>query len=186
MRDAARLLCLIGLVVAALVYFTRPGSWISRERQDLRRSVKGAWHSTKARWPELSRLTAWADAHRVGLIIGVGVLCCLLLVAVDPLPIGWVGIVLLIAIFGVLAVNLWHPGTDTSLLPTGPSPAFAGAGGATLTPAADGTSSPAPSKVVARPTPEAARADLIALVSQLSNDDVRVLRQLAVALQDRD
>ena len=57
---------------------------------------------------------------------------------------------------------------------------------ATLTPAADGTSSPAPSKVVARPTPEDALADLIALVSQLSNDDVRVLRRLAVALQDRD
>jgi hypothetical protein len=185
LRDAIRVLTLIGLVVAAIAFFVRPGVWVSRERKAAWQSVKSAWHSARARWPGLEKVGAWSNDHRLALAIGLGVICCLLVVALDPLSINWATTILLVAVVGFAVLWLRHAraGAAATAAP-GLTPAFAGDGvamasrvqvtGATRDGAMTGSTSSA----------DDARADLVALAGELPVDDVRILRRLAFALRD--
>jgi hypothetical protein len=185
LREAARLLSLLGLLVAAVAFVTRPGGWVSRERKAAWKSVKDGWRSAKARWPGLEQAGSWSNSHRVSLAIALGVACCLLAIAWDPLSINWVTAILVILAIGIGALMLLHArmGAAATVSP-GLVPAFAGDGtsatgrgqvaGATVVRAVPGSSPPS----------DDVRAELVALAGELSVDDVRILRRVAVALRE--
>jgi hypothetical protein len=171
LRDATRLLSLLGLLIAAVAFVTRPGSWLSRERQEAWRSIKTAWRSVKARWPGLAQAGSWSNEHRLALAIALGVGCCVLAIAWDPLSIYWVTAILVMLAVGIGALWLLRARM-------GP-PAHAGdrVAAAGRVQVAGGTPSlPAPT--------DDSRAELVALADELPADDVRILRRLAAALRD--
>jgi hypothetical protein len=186
-REAARLLTLLGLLVAAVVFVTRPGAWLSRERKAAWRSAKTGWASAKARWPGLERAGTWANEHRFALAVGLGVACCLLAIIWDPLSIDWVTAILVLLAAGFAALWLLRArlGPPT-LAVSGMVPAVASDGAVS----ASVTSLAAAGGVRARPEGHSAtddsRAELATVVGELPAEDVRILRRLAVALRDSE
>jgi hypothetical protein len=173
LRDAARLLGLIGLAIAAVAFATRPAGWVSRERKHMRRSARTAWHTTKAKWPEFGQAGSWVNAHLVGLSVALGVGCCLLIIARDPLAADRATVILLIAAIGFGALAVLHARLGAVAVPSAGHPPY-GADGGTVVRVMPGPVS----------TVEDVRAELAELAGELSADDVRVLRRVAVALRD--
>jgi hypothetical protein len=183
LRAAIRILILVGLVVAALAFLIRPGDWVSQERKEaIRQPVRNAWHAVEARF---SGVGSWVNAHYVALLIGIGVVCCLLATIWDPLSTGRAAAILLILVVGCAALWLFHrrmgafavaaPGVGPALATVeGTGVSYVSATSPRVVPASPRSASPV----------DDARADLAALAGTLSDDDVRMLRRVAAALRD--
>ncbi len=173
LRDAARLLGLLGLLVAGTAYATRPHGWLRRERPARRTSIRGAWDSARARTPEFDHVGPWTRAHLAVLAVGLGVLCCFLVILRDPMDARRATTILLIAVLGFGALALIH----ARMAPV----AVTSSGLLTAVAAEPGT--------IVRVAPGSAdgvaetRAEVIALAEELSPDDVRTLHRVAVALR---
>ena len=165
----------LGLVVAAAAFVTRPGGRVRREQEVVWRSVKSAWRSVSERWPKVDRIATSSDEHLLALGIGLGVACCLLVLGVDPLSVNLATAVVVILAIGSGA--LWLVRASKGEPTVGD--------GATLS---DGGAATSKAVVPAVPRPHAAteeaRAALVALANELSADDVRIVRRLAVVLRD--
>ena len=174
-RLAFRLVGVIGLVVAAAVFVTRPGGRVHREQTLVWRSVTSAWRSAIERWPTVDRLATWSNGHLLALGIGLGVACCLFVLTVDPLSVG-----LAIAVLAVLAI-----GSGVLWLVRACKGEPAVADGTHLSGGDASTSLEAVPEVPrSHAATDDARAALVALVGELSADDVRIVRRLAVVLRD--
>jgi hypothetical protein len=178
-REALRLLSLFGLIMAALLFVTRPEGSLRRHRREAWRSVKSAWRSCVERWPEVDKVATWSNEHLVALVIGLGVTCCLLVIAVDPLSATWASAVLTILAVGMVALSLLRARIgEPAVLNAGSSLTLAGHGSfvASRTP---GTGTAVPQSIF-----DDDRLGLIALAGELSADDVRVLRRLGAVLRN--
>jgi hypothetical protein len=125
------------------------------------------------------------NEHRLALAIGLGVVCILLAITLDPLSVNWATTILVILAVGV--VGLWFLRSrmgPPALAAPGMVPALAGAGAAP----AGIAELAGPDVVRARPgrqpAADDARAELVALAGELPADDVRILRRVAVALRE--
>ena len=163
-RLAFRVLGVIGLLVAAAVFVTRPGGRVRREQDEVWRSVRSAWRSISERWPTVDRLVTSSNEHLLALRIGLGVACCLVVLGVDPLSVRVATAVLIILAMG--SGVLW-------LIRACKGEPAASTGSAAI---------PEVPRTLA--ATDDARAALVALVAELSADDVRVVRRLAVVLRD--
>jgi hypothetical protein len=164
-RLAFRLFGVLGLLVAAAVFVTRPGGRVHREQEAVWRVLTSAWRSAIERWPRVDRLVTSSNEHLLALGIGLGVACCLVVLVVDPLSARLATAVLVILAVGSGALWLVRAAKG--------EPAVAGTSPAVL-----------PEVPRAHAAPDDARAALVALAAELSADDVRVVRRLAVVLRD--
>ena len=174
-RLAFRLLGVLGLLVAAAVFITRPGGRVRREQDEVWRSLTSAWRSASQRWPTLDRLVTASNEHLLALGIGLGVACCLFVLAVDPLSVNLATAVLVILAVGSGALWLVRACKGEPAVGDG---AHVPGGHAGTRPAA------VPEVPRSLAATDDARADLVALVDELSADDVRIVRRLAVVLRD--
>ena len=157
-RLAFRLLGVLGLLVAAAMFVTGPGGRVHR-------SVTSAWRSAIERWPGIDRLVTSSNEHLLALAIGLGVTGCLVVLVVDPLSARLATAVLVILAAGSGALWLVRAAKG--------EPAVAETSPAAL-----------PEVPRAHAATDEARAALVALAAELSADDVRVVRRLAVVLRD--
>ena len=188
LRTAARLLALLGLLIAAIAYFFRPGNWAKRETNALWKWITSVWSSVQAKLPSLEEAGAWLSSHPVGLAVAIGVITCLLAIAWDPLSItGATAIILMAAVaYGVLL--LLRSRMSSVALASPGAPATVAVGAAPVgrdTQTVQMTASSAASRSVP-PEVDAARADLVALAGELPAEDVRMLRRIGVALRGSD
>ena len=174
-RLAFRLLGVLGLLIAAAVFVTRPGGRVRREQAAVWRSVRAVWRSAAERWPTLDRLATSSNEHLLALGIGLGVGCGLVVFGVDPLSVTLATAILFILAIGAGA--LWMVRASKGELAAGE--------GAHL-PRRDEGPNPVVVPVVPRPRAQTddARAALVALADELSAEDVRIVRRLAVVLRD--
>ena len=189
LRDAARILTLVGLAVAAIAFFVRPGGWAKRETSALWNRISGAWDR---QWPRVEAAGARVLSHPTSLAVAIGIITILLAVAWDPLSVTGASAILLGAIAGFGALWLLHSRLDSvsyaTPIPTPSTSRVAAVPDARasrgVTPVAvnDSTGS-----VAAPATPaDAERAELVALASTLSPEDARMLHRLAVVFLDVD
>lgn len=188
LRTAARLLALLGLLIAAIAFFVRPGNWAKRETNALWKWITDLWRSVQAKLPSLEEAGARLSSHPVGLAIAIGVVTCLLAIAWDPLSItGATAIILFAAVaFGVLwllnsrmsSVALASPGAPATVA-VDVAPHARDIQTMQMT----ASSAATPSVPTAD---EAARADLVALAEELPAEDIRMLRRIGVALRTSD
>jgi hypothetical protein len=104
-RLAFRLLGVLGLLIAAAVFVTRPGGRVRREQEAAWRAATSAWRAAIEKWPTIDRLATWSNEHLPALGIGLGVACSLIVFGVDPLSVS-----LAMAILVMLAIGsgaLW-------------------------------------------------------------------------------
>ena len=174
-RLAYRLLGVLGLLVAAAVFATRPGGSVRRKHDEAWQSLESAWRSASKRWPQLDTLVTASNEHLHTLGISLGIACCLLVLSVDPLSVNLATAVLVILAIGSGALWLVRARKGEPAVGSG---AHVSGGDADTRPAAV----PAVPRSLA--ATDDARADLVALVAELSPDDVRVVRRLAVVLRD--
>ena len=174
-RLAFRLLGVLGVLVAAAAFVTRPGGWVRREQEAVWRSVTSAWRSGIERWPEIDRLATSSNEHLLALSIGLGVACCLLVFGVDPLSVTLATAVLVI--LAIASGALWLVRACKGEPAVGDEVMLSGG---------DTGTSPAAVPEVPRShaTSDEARAALVALAAELSADDVRIVRRLAAVLRD--
>lgn len=174
-RVAFRLLGVLGLLFAAAVFVTRPGGRVHREQAQVRRAVKSAWRSVIERWPTVDRLATSSNEHLLALGVGLGVACCLLVLVVDPLSVSLATAVLVVLAIGGGALWLIRACQGEPAIGDGAHPSRGDAG----------TSAAAvPDVPRSHAATDDARAALVALAAELSADDVRIVRRLAVVLRD--
>lgn len=104
-RLAYRLSGVLGLLVAAAAFVTRPGGSLRRKQDEMWRPLMSAWRAAAERWPTLDRLATFCNEHAPALGTGLGMACCLFVLAVDPLS-----VTLATAVLVVLAIGsgtLW-------------------------------------------------------------------------------
>ena len=174
-RLAFRLLGVLGLLVAGVVFVTRPGGRVRREHEAVWRSIKAVWRAAAERWPTLDRLAISSNEHLLALGIGLVVACCLVVFGVDPLS-----VTMAAAVLAILAVGgglLWLARASNR------EPA-----GGAHAPVSGRDAGPA--RAVAADVPRShmatddARSALVALADELSPEDVRIVRRLAAVLRD--
>ena len=174
-RLAFRLFGVIGLLVAAAVFLTRPGGRVHREQAQMWRSVTSVWRSIIERWPTVDRLATWSNEHLLALGIGLGVSCCLFVLGVDPLNVNLATAVLVILAIGSGALWLIRACKGEPAIGDGARLSGGDAGA---------RAAAAPEVPRSHAATDDARAALVALVGELSADDVRIVRRLAVVLRD--
>jgi hypothetical protein len=154
-RLAFRLFGVLGLLVAAAVIVARPGG----------RVLKSARRSASERWPKVDRLATSSNEHLLALGIGLGVACCLVVLGVDPLSARMATAVLVILAIGSGVLWLVRASKGEPVV-------------------GDGAKQPGSEVPRSRAATDDGRADLVALVAELSADDVRIVRRLAAVLRD--
>lgn len=178
-RDGLRLFSLLGLLLAALLFVTRPEGWLRRQQNEAWRSVKSAWRSGVARWPEVDKVATWSNEHIAPLAIGLGVGCCLLVIAVDPLTVTWATAVVIILALGIVVLSLLRSRKGEPALAVAASSLTFPRHGAFVASADVSTGAGIAASVF-----DDDRLNLVALAGELSTDDVRVLRRLALVLRN--
>ena len=190
LRDAARLLVVVGVLVAALAAVTRPGSRVRQGPAAAGNWLGSAWGDARARWPQVQDTGSWVKRHRRDLVLAIVAVCCLVLILRDHVTSGLALTALVVAIAAFAAM----------LLVTRDAPQLVPAGAAAAPVAAPGARpvaavvSPSPAVTAEAPAlgvqerqrvaESSARASLIAITGELPEDDVNVLRRLAVLLRD--
>ena len=94
LRLGARVLGLVGLIIAIVAIIARPGGWV--RRHDL--SPKAIWRDLSMKFPWLQRAGVWTHQHRKGVGIGIIGVFCIMLLGSSRISLGWAGIVLLLAV----------------------------------------------------------------------------------------
>jgi hypothetical protein len=180
-RDAFRLLSLLGLCAAAVLFVTRPGSRLRRGQGDAWRFIA---RSVRARWPQVDEAANWSNAHLLALAVGVGVAACLLVIALDPLTVNQAMAVLIVTAIGY--GGLWRLRVRKGV----PAVAVAGLRSVFSTNAgivAGDDVESGPPVVRTAPPPHTgtgdAWADLAVLASELPLEDLQLVRRLVVALR---
>jgi hypothetical protein len=176
LRDAARILTLVGLLIAGIAFFVRPGGWAKRESSVLRTRISGAWDN---QWPRLESAAARTLSHPAGLAVAIGVIAALFAIAWDPLSVTGATAIILGSLIGFGALWLLHSRLDSLALaaPMQSSSVYIEA-------AAPDASLPKASEMAT--TADDARAELVALTSTLSPEDVRLLRRIALGFRNVD
>jgi len=188
LRLGARILGLLGLIIAIVAVIARPGGWV--RRHDL--SPKAIWRDLSEKSPWLQRVGTWTHQHRKGVAIAIVGLFCIILLGSSRISLGWVGIVLLLAVVSFVALMIFQGGSGTL--------AMAGAGMAPMSstgmvssvtdvPAPIATSvqvQPEPTPVAtdepvsALPTPEEARKQLHDLLDVMSPEEIQAMHRIAL------
>jgi hypothetical protein len=192
-RGAARILIVVGLAVAAVAYVTRSGSRVRQGRARAGSWLATNWREAKARWTWVDRAGTWAESHRTLMLIALLALCCLVIASQDLVTLGSTWLVVSIAVVGVGAIWLVSRGAPQPE-PAGAAAAITTAGWAAAAPATVGRASSVAS--IAPPAPPAAvevglpatagtaRASVLTISLELPEEDVKLLRRLAVVLHD--
>jgi hypothetical protein len=177
LRNAARLLALAGLLVAAIAFFVRPSGWVKHK-------AKLAWHWMAGFWHRLfAGISGWSQsgfaAHPMGVAIAIGVVVCLFAVSWDPLSVNIATAIMIgtVVAYGLLWL-LHHRAQEAMQLasPVAPIPAI---NPIQVLPVV----SQATEVSIASPTlQDSARADLVALSNELPAEDVQLLTRVAKAL----
>ena len=184
LRQGARILGLIGLLIAIVAIIARPGGWV--RRHDL--SPKAVWHDLSVRFPWLQRAGIWTRQHRKGVAIGIIGVFCIILLGSSRISLGWAGIVLLFAAAAFIALMMFQGDSGTLAAAGGAMPPMAAAG--TVSPVNVPVSTPvqmppestsvATEPVIASPTPEEARQHLHALLDEMSAEDIQAMHRIAL------
>jgi pimeloyl-ACP methyl ester carboxylesterase len=192
LRDAARLLALVGLVVVGVAaIWRRPG----HTNQVLGRA--GAWLTTTwrraaLRWPWLGSFANRLARHRRGLWVALVAVTCLVLILWDRVTLGVVVAAAVIAAVGFAAIR-FLPRTGASGPTTGTSPAEQ---------PTEASREPEPPEIAVRLTATAAdvpavgvqsavpssvataRAPVLTISVELPEEDVQLVRRLAIMLRE--
>jgi len=188
LRLGARVLGLIGLIIAILAVIARPGGWV--RRHDL--SPKAIWRDLSMKFPWLQRAGVWTHQHRKGVAIGIIGVFCVILLGSSQISLGWAGIVLLLAAVAFVLLMIFHQGGSGTLAAAGgamPPLAVAGTAPAvTNLPAPISTPvqrQPEPTPVAtesfsASPTSEETRKQLHNLLDEMSADEVQSMYRMAL------
>jgi hypothetical protein len=187
LRDAAQLLILIGLLVAAASFVTRPEALLRREGRAAGGNVKAAWIATRERLPGLTQAATWTDIHRMAIAIGIGVAACLLVVALDPLDAAQAAWILVASAVGWGALALVHARIPASSATAIVSPQ----GTVSVTAIApvwepNETLARSSEHVVQdrRASVDNGRERLLAIAGELSAEDLRILSRVAAGLRE--
>jgi hypothetical protein len=186
LRDGARVLTVVGLLTAGVGFVMPSTAWVRREGRAAGGTVQAAWRSSKALWPGVAQAGSWFDSHRMAIGIAIGVAACLLVVVLDPIGADGAMWILIVAAVGYGALALAHAWTPPT--PLGPASATATAIPTAVTSAPELGATPVRSVEAVRADQLAAeergRDEFIQLASELSADDLLVLRRVAAVLRD--
>jgi hypothetical protein len=191
LRLGARVLGLIGLIIAIVAIIARPGGWV--RRHDL--SPKAIWRDLSMRFPWLQRAGVWTHQHRKGVGIGIVGVFCIMLLGSSRISLGWAGIVLLLAAAAFVLLMIFQGGSGTLATAGGAMPPMAVAG--TVPPVA---TIPAPGLTPVQIQPESkpvdaeppaqrttlpsnadeARAQLNALLDGMTAEEIQAIHRMAL------
>jgi len=173
LRDAVRLLGLLGLIVVAIAYVTKPGGRVAHAGRSAGAWLSSGWDDVAAKWPWLDSAAAGLARHRRELLAGLLGLCCLILILRGRLTLEFAVIVAVIAVVGLLLIRLLSRVASSHRQP--PQAAIEWSQPATM----EATEVPA-SEVV----PASAARPEEAKPLELSEEDAQMLRRLAALLRE--
>ena len=194
LRLGARVLGLVGLIIAIVAVIARPGSWV--RQHDL--SPKAIWHDLSTRFPWLQRAGVWTHQHRKGVGIGIIGVFCIILLGSSRISLGWVGIMLLLAAAAFVLLMIFQGGAGTLAAAGGAMPPMAGAGtGPTVTNAPFPVSTPvqtpiestpvdvdpAEQQINVSPAPDDARKQLNDLLDGMTPEEIQALHRIVLEKQ---
>jgi hypothetical protein len=191
-RQAARVLAAIALIVGGVAAATRPESRIRRAPVAARGWLTSTWRGIGTKLPWLQHGLHTATSHRRSLLIALFALFSLILITGDrvtPTPATLAVLVLAVGIAAILFMHTIEP-QPVSAAAVAMTPAIV-----SVPLAPDGTGRSAPEREDASPPPpenqpvapsDGMRSPSITISLELPDEDVKILRRLAVLLRESD
>jgi len=189
-REAARLLAAIGLVVAAVAALTRPGSRVRRGPVAFWAWLTATWRGLSTRWPWVHDGLHAAIRHRRSLLIALFAIFSLILILGNRVTAVPATTALVVLAIGIVAILLMHGAEPQPIQVTAASMSSANVR-VTEAPDIPDRSAPElaepPAASVNETPPQAesiARSPSITISLELPDEDVKILRRLAVLLRE--
>ena len=187
LRLGARVLGLVGLIIAIVAIIARPGGWARRHNL----SPKAIWRDLCVKSPSVQRVGVWTHQHRKGVGIGIIGVFCIMLLGSSRISLGWAGIVLLLAVAAFVLLMIFQGGSGTLAAAGGAMPPMAVAGAVppvATVPASASTpvqilpeSTPVATEPVnVSPTAEEARKQLDALLDGMTPEEIQTMHRMAL------
>jgi len=191
-RQAARVLAAIGLIVAAVAAATRPESRVRRTPVAVRGWLTSTWRGIGTKWPWLQHGLHAATSHRRSLLIALFAIFSLILIIGDRVSTTPATVALLVLAAGVAAIAFMHPAKPQpiSAAAVAMAPSIVGVpvapdGDGRSAPEREDASTPPPENQPAPPS-DVTRSPSITISLELPDEDVKILRRLAVLLRESD
>jgi hypothetical protein len=179
LRNSLRVIALIGLAIAGIVYITQPQSRVARAGQSAGSWLETNWRQASTKWPWLNSAVDGVARYRRVLYVSLFAICCLILIIADRITlgiaiftaiVGWIGY-LLISSISRLAARRRAAAEAAPIATESAQP---------VVPAAAAEPTVVQTPVAAAPTPSPARSTTVTL----SEEDAKMLSRLASLLRE--